>query len=636
MQVGDTSPTSSTDDVKRSRSLRKSNRIHDSKSGPTSSPLQRTKGEKLPSPAADSPRSTKKRSTHLEETINGDESETTSPTEMRSPHSAMSKGSGEPSPHVCLCQPEPKIPRPRNAFILYRQHHQQAIITRNPGLNNPDISKIIGEQWKAESEESKKVWQDLAQEEKVRHQEQYPDYRYQPRRVGKPGASPLNPTVQHTTVDKYRCPRCGGRSIKTPSSPYPESVGTPTLPPPNFSEGSTPTTRYLPVMTTLSLESPVRRRGHGPSNLSNIQVTPMREEVNSYSPLTPGTKKRRFDYGPPPSHTRRPDGPYYPQYARRDSLPPIQVRYSPPNSATMPPPRTPRDGRRGSLADPGAISAHPEQSPRSVEEVLMNFPYQNKIKLLGRISLPYKETAAPEAALQARGAIIAVEGDDVAAVQELSQWLNDRLAKDTDVTYRPRIAEPPKAPSEEEVTFEHYLDLIKDWHVKSKEMIKYITTPESSPVSSQDAQVSISKVDEEVVDASRKDSATPSDSPDPQAISSNAVAEASKSKPVIILPTFQLAASVAYASRIPIQDAYSCTDHWQWMATLWRGTIGPDLTIYVKIHEKEAGGSKPEMDEAVRCLTIGKEREGKFADADLRRVGFEVSEFLNGMNARET
>jgi hypothetical protein len=30
-------------------------------------------------------------------------------------------------------------------------------------LNNPDISKIIGEQWKAESDEQKKVWQDLAQ-----------------------------------------------------------------------------------------------------------------------------------------------------------------------------------------------------------------------------------------------------------------------------------------------------------------------------------------------------------------------------------------------------------------------------------------------------------------------------------------
>lgn len=49
------------------------------------------------------------------------------------------------------------------AFILYRQHHQQNIIRRNPGLNNPDISKIIGEQWKAEGDREKKVWQDLAQ-----------------------------------------------------------------------------------------------------------------------------------------------------------------------------------------------------------------------------------------------------------------------------------------------------------------------------------------------------------------------------------------------------------------------------------------------------------------------------------------
>jgi hypothetical protein len=49
------------------------------------------------------------------------------------------------------------------AFILYRQHHQQATTARNPDLNNPDISKIIGEQWKAEGEEQKKVWQDLAQ-----------------------------------------------------------------------------------------------------------------------------------------------------------------------------------------------------------------------------------------------------------------------------------------------------------------------------------------------------------------------------------------------------------------------------------------------------------------------------------------
>jgi hypothetical protein len=384
-------------------------------------------------------------------------------------------------------------------------------------------------------------------------------------------------------------------------------------------------------MTSLSLESPVRRRGHGPSGLSNIQVPPLREEITSYSPLTPGAKKRRFDYGPPPTSARRPEGPYYTQYARRESLPPIQVRYSPPNSATMPPPRTPRDGRRTSLVEACGILNQQEHSPRSVEEVLMNFPYQNKIKLLGRISLPDKDTAPVSSAPRTRGAIIALEGDDVAAVKELSQWLNDRLTKETEANYHPRIMEPPQVPNGD-IHFEDYLDLMKEWHGKSKEMIKYITTPIISSVASQDTSMSDAS-DKEVTDPNRKDSATPSDSPAPEVASIVSTAtDTSMAKPIIILPTFQLAASVAYASRIPIQDAYSCTDHWQWMATLWRGTVGPDLTIYVKTHDNGTESSKPEMDDSVRCLTIGKEREGKFTDADLRRVGFEVSEFINGMN----
>ncbi|KAL5114851.1 slightly ste11-like protein [Pleosporales sp. CAS-2024a] len=616
MQVGDTPQVSPIDDVKRSRSLRKSNRLHDTKATPTSSPVHRAKDGEIPSAAVTSSRPPRKRLAPIENTVAGEDQ-----TESQ-PQLAQVKFLST-SAFVSL----------NLRYRVPEMHHQQAIIASNPGLNNPDISKIIGEQWKAESEDSKKVWQDLAQEEKARHHEQYPDYRYQPRRVGKSASSPLNPSVQHTTIDKYRCARCGGRSIKTPTSPYPESIGTPTLPPPNFTEGSTPTTRYLPVMTSLSLESPVRRRGHGPSGLSNIQVPPIREETSSYSPLTPGAKKRRFDYGPSPSTGRRPDGPYYPQYSRRDSLPPMQIRYSPPNSATMPPPRTPRDTRRLSMAEG---NPHPDHSSKSVEEVLMNFPYQNKIKLLGRISLPHKEPSPSGLAHTCRGAIIAVEGDDIGAVKELSQWLNERLAKDSDSQYRPRIAEPPKAPNEQDVTFEDYLDLIKVWHGKSKEMIQYITTPVSLLSSVQDL-VMVDKESEQgseraPSDTDRKDSATSSNSSVPVGAVSASCTETPTAKPIIILPTFQLAASVAYASRIPIQDAYSCTDHWQWMATLWRGTVGPDLTIYVKLHEKDTGFSKPEMDETNRCLTIGRERDGKFTDADLRRLGFEVSEFINCMS----
>ncbi|KAJ5172416.1 hypothetical protein N7492_005009 [Penicillium capsulatum] len=63
----------------------------------------------------------------------------------------------------CLCQPDPKIPRPRNAFILYRQHYQALVAAHNPGLANPDISKIIGKQWRSLSEEEKNKWRALAE-----------------------------------------------------------------------------------------------------------------------------------------------------------------------------------------------------------------------------------------------------------------------------------------------------------------------------------------------------------------------------------------------------------------------------------------------------------------------------------------
>jgi hypothetical protein len=118
MQVGDTPSNHSVEDVKRSRNLRKSNRIHDARPTPTSSPMQRTKEEDLTSSALTSPPSIRKRLVPLEEVTNGEGSvETGTSADIRSPSSATSNGSGEPCQHVCLCQPEPKIPRPRNGKL---------------------------------------------------------------------------------------------------------------------------------------------------------------------------------------------------------------------------------------------------------------------------------------------------------------------------------------------------------------------------------------------------------------------------------------------------------------------------------------------------------------------------------------
>jgi len=271
----------------------------------------------------------------------------------------------------------------------------------------------------------------------------------------------------------------------------------------------------------------------------------------------------------------------------------------------MPPPRTPRDVPR-STADLNVVVPSQHDQSRSVEAMVMSVQPLVKIKVLGRITPPLKDPGPASPAVQVRGAIIAVEGDDMASVRGLAGWLYEFLAKDDE--YSPRLSDPPKAPTEcqADVTFEEYIDVIKEWHGRSRDMIKYITTSvPSSDTNSGDAN---------------KDSPSSQDT---------------TVKPVVILPTYQLHASDMYTSRIPIQDAYSPTDHWQWMATLWRGTVGPDLTIYVKSLEgKEEPKKLVELNEEVRCLTVCKEKGERFELSALRRVGFEVGEWIQGIGAR--
>lgn len=50
-----------------------------------------------------------------------------------------------------------------SAFILYRQHYQAAVVAQNPGLANPEISKIIGEHWRALPDKTKDEWKALAE-----------------------------------------------------------------------------------------------------------------------------------------------------------------------------------------------------------------------------------------------------------------------------------------------------------------------------------------------------------------------------------------------------------------------------------------------------------------------------------------
>ena len=128
--------------------------------------------------------------------------------------------------------------------------------------------------------------------------------------------------------------------------------------------------------------------------------------------------------------------------------------------------------------------------------------------------------------------------------------------------------------------------------------------------------------------------------------------------PVLLLTNYTLRACDRYACAISINDAYKPVDHWQWMATLWRGVPGPDITIYVDEIDtaavQGAGGAATEaVDRAVasekekigtvdkvgsdkeesglKCLVVHKEKGKEVEEKALRRLGFELGEWVRAV-----
>src|SRR5216683_6117145 len=78
-------------------------------------------------------------------------------------------------------QPEGHIPRPRNAFILFRcDFVAQKKIPASVEPDHRNISRIVGRIWKAMSDEDRRPWIEEAKREREKHKRLYPQYRYSP------------------------------------------------------------------------------------------------------------------------------------------------------------------------------------------------------------------------------------------------------------------------------------------------------------------------------------------------------------------------------------------------------------------------------------------------------------------------
>lgn len=75
-----------------------------------------------------------------------------------------------------------KVPKPPNAFILYRQQKHRQLKAQNPSLANNTISQQVGHMWRNEHQSVRDTFIQLSLDAKRKHAQENPDYQYQPRK----------------------------------------------------------------------------------------------------------------------------------------------------------------------------------------------------------------------------------------------------------------------------------------------------------------------------------------------------------------------------------------------------------------------------------------------------------------------
>lgn len=311
----------------------------------------------------------------------------------------------------------------------------------------------------------------------------------------------------------------------------------------------------------------------------------------------------------------------------------------------------------------------------------MSISTPNKIRVLAKISPPLASPGPSSPKHATRGFVIAVDGADAKAVSQVTAC----LCKVLEPSHPVRVFEGPSADKGSEVSFTAYLRTIEAYHALSQDVIAFITTlPEKQKEKEQEIEIENEKPNEE---DDREEGELSPDSISPKSTTITTAATNASSAdtemkdlpqtnpatttttnnnnnndsrndslsqppvlpplptPIAILPTYQLTHTDTAASRIPIQDAYAPIDHWQWMATLWRGIVGADITVAVrerssaakdKDKDAEVGvksrREEPEVEirlEDARAVVVRAEK-GRVGEGGLRRVGFEVGEWVRG------
>lgn len=346
---------------------------------------------------------------------------------------------------------------------------------------------------------------------------------------------------------------------------------------------------------------------------------------------------------PAPTYTQRPDGS---QTRGSMLLHPSRshhgVKESSPHdpSLKLPPLQT-------STAAPKVITPVTPfpQNGSCLETTVMTIPALNKIKLLAKISPPLAPPFRDGTSQLQRGPVISIDGSDPALVKTMVEYLDSALRKEGKYNVRafegPEIR--PREPSSEsgqmgDATVD-YLNTISAWHRISDDIVHFVrrSSGSQSPMSKTTEEEAQSGVSPKTLlpDTASLQIGSPTHSSENDSVTTTSQSTTTGTTPLALVPRYQLTTADAFACSVPINDSYAPLDHWQWMASLWRACVGPDITVYIRECDTDEldrlGGSPVEVrlhDARTVVVRIVADSPKGLEEKTMRRVGFEIEDFL--------